>query len=387
MGIHSIIAPSSAHIWGKEGGCTGYVLMAQLYPETEETPEAADGSASHWVGACTLGSYAQGVEFALCSDFIGEICTENGVVITEEMADGAKVYVDDVLKICQERGLLGALQIEQRLEMPAIHELAFGTSDLWIYDPKAHELFAWDYKFGFETVEAYENWQTLMYLDGIVDKLGFKGIQDQDLKITLRIAQPRAFHRDGPVREWQTTGGALRGYTNILHANAHTALGPDAVCNTGSHCKNCSARTNCEAAITAGARLFEAASAPVPVIMTTAALATQATLVTRAYKHLKALKIGYESQIEGKVRAGEIVPGWTTEPTYGREKWDKPIEEVIAMGEMMGKDLRKLEAITPKAAVKLGVDEAVIKAYSTQPRTGVKVTQDNGTKAKQVFTL
>jgi hypothetical protein len=387
MSLHSIIAPSSAGIWGKPDGCTGYVLMAQLYPETEETPEAAEGSASHWVGADTLLSYGPDEDFKLCADYVGKVCPENGVVITEEMTDGASLYVGNVLKLCQERGLLGALQIEQRLEMPAIHELAFGTSDCWIYDSKAHELFAWDYKFGFEAVEAFENWQTLMYLDGIVDKLGFKGTHDQDLKITLRIVQPRAFHRDGPIREWKTTGGALRGYTNILHANAHTALGPDAVCNTGSHCKNCSARTNCEAAITAGARLFEAASAPAPVDISTAALATQATLVTRAYKHLKALKIGYDSQIEGKVRAGEIVPGWTTEATFGREKWDKPIAEVIAMGDMMGKDLRKLEAITPKAAVKSGIDEAVIKAYSTQPRTGVKVTQDNGTKAKQVFTI
>lgn len=386
MSLHSIIPPSSAGIWGKPGGCTGWVLMSQLYPETEETPEAADGSASHWVGADTLLSYRPDADFKLCADYVGKVCPENGVVITEEMVEGAALYVGDVLKVCQERGLLGALQVEQRLEMPAIHELAFGTSDNYIYDPKAHELFAWDYKFGFETVEAYENWQTLMYLDGIVDKLGFKGVQDQDLKITIRIAQPRAFHRDGPIREWQTTGGALRGYTNILHANAHTALGPDAVCNTGPHCKNCSARTNCEAAITAGARLFEAASAPVPVDMSTIALAVQATLVERAYKHLKSLRTGYHAQIEGKVRAGEIVPGWGTEPTFGNEKWSKPVGEVIAMGDMLGKDLRKPTAKTPKQAIKLGVDEAVIKAYSTQERTGVRVTQDNGTKAKQVFT-
>jgi hypothetical protein len=55
------------------------------------------------------------------------------------------------------------------------------------------------------------------------------------------------------------------------------------------------------------------------------------------------------------------------------------------MGDMLGKDLRKKEAITPKQAIKLGVDETVIKAYSTQPRTGVKIVPDNGNKAKQVF--
>jgi len=303
------------------------------------------------------------------------------------MVEGAELYVMDILKVCNERGLLRALHIEERLEMPAIHELSFGTPDCWAYDAKAHELFVWDYKFGFEIVEAYENWQSLDYLDGIVEKLGFKGIRDQDLKITIRIAQPRAPHRDGPIREWKTDGGTLRGYTNILHTNAEKSLGPDALCNTGPHCKNCSGRHACEAAITAGPRLFEAASAPVPVELSTPALATQLTLVTRAYRHLKALKIAYEAQVDGKVRAGEVVPGWTTEPTFGKEKWVGDVLEVIAMGDAMGKDLRKPTAVTPKQAIALGVDEAVIKAYSTQQRTGAKVVADNGTKAKQVFTL
>ena len=37
-------------------------------------------------------------------------------------------------------------------------------------------------------------------------------------------------------------------------------------------------------------------------------------------------------------------------------------------------------------AIKLGVDETVINAYSETPKTGIKLVPDNGNKAKQVFT-
>lgn len=385
--LHSILPPSSAGVWGKPDGCTGWVLMNQTYPETEETPESAEGSASHWVAAEVLTSYSVGDRLpAGCGDFVGGTCPENGVIITEEMAEGASVYVSDVLKVCNERGLLRGIRTEQRLEMPAIHELSFGTCDCYIYDPKAHELFIWDYKFGRVVVEAFENWQSLDYAEGVVEKLGFKGRQDQTLKISIRIAQPRAHHREGSVREWKTDGGALRAYTNIIHANAHEALGPNAKFRTGSHCYRCPGRHACPAALKAGMTLYEASAKPVPVELSPEALGVQLAIVKRARKQLEYLESGFEEQVKGLIRSGALIPGWMTEEGIGREKWDKPITEVIALGDMLNFDLRKPEdAITPNQAKKLGVDEAVITAYSTKPRTGLKIVPDNGNKAKQVF--
>ena len=66
----------------------------------------------------------------------------------------------------------------------------------------------------------------------------------------------------------------------------------------------------------------------------------------------------------------------------------KPVDEVISLGDLFGHDLRKpAEPITPKQAIKLGVDAAVIKEYSITPKTGIRVVPDNDNKAKQVFTL
>jgi hypothetical protein len=360
--------------------------MAQCYPETEETPEAAEGTASHEIAAQLIQDAARGFNGGKWADWEGKTAP-NGVVYTEEMFDGAKLYADDVAMIMRERSVFGgpSLGVEQRLEAPRIHELSFGTCDCFLFDRKTGELFIWDYKFGYELVEAFENWQSINYAAGIFDQFGVNGLEDQITTVRIRIAQPRAFHREGPIREWKVKGSDLRGYFNQLHAGAHKALGPNAECNTGPHCKHCPGRHACEAAITAGARLFEAASKPVPVELSDAALGVQLSLVKRARKHLEYLESGFEEQVAGRMRAGALIPGWGREDTYGRDKWDKPFEEVIAMGEMFGQDLRKKEPITPKQAIKLGVDEAVIKAYSSQPRTGVKIVPDNGNKAKQVF--
>jgi hypothetical protein len=115
------------------------------------------------------------------------------------------------------------------------------------------------------------------------------------------------------------------------------------------------------------------------------ALGVQFAIIQRARKQLEYLESGYEEQIKGLMRSGASVPGFRVEESVGRERWAKPIEEVVALGDMLGHDLRKRDAITPNQARKLGIDDAVIMAYSEKPRTGTKVVADNGNKAKQVF--
>jgi hypothetical protein len=56
------------------------------------------------------------------------------------------------------------------------------------------------------------------------------------------------------------------------------------------------------------------------------------------------------------------------------------------LGALFGLDLAKpANAVSPKQAVALGVDEAVISAYCETPTAGVCIVPDNLNKAKQVF--
>lgn len=387
MTTHSIIPPSSAGIWGKEGGCTAWVTMNQLYPETEQSQESLEGEASHEIGAGLIALAKVGLlNGDNASAWVGKTAT-NGIVFNEAMHEAASLYAHDVYDVMCKSGVFGGdnLGIEHHIEAPQIHELSQGTLDAFVFDHKKGHLYIWDYKYGFEVVEAFENWQLMNYAAGLLNKLQINGIHDQHLRVHLRVAQPRAYHRDGPIREWVVNASDLRPYFNQMHSNAHKALSDNATENTGNHCKHCPGRHACESSLKAGIQLYEAASAPVPVELSNMALGTQLSLIKRAINHLECLKTGFETQISLKLRSGQNVHGWNLEDTFGRQKWDKSFKEVSTLGDIMGVDLRKQEAVTPNQAIKLGIDEAVIMAYSSKSRTGVRVVPDNINKAKEVF--
>ena len=388
MGKHSIIPPSSAKIWGAPNGCTGWVSMSQMYPETEETEESKEGTASHEIGSTLILNQAVGQIAVDAPEFVGETA-DNGVIFTDEMFEAAKIYADDVGEVMRSTGVFGGINFgnEKHLTMPKIHELNEGTTDQFIFDRKTGHLYVWDYKFGYEIVEAFENWQSIDYTNGIFEKLKLNdGIADQHITVHIRIVQPRAFHRDGMIREWTVRGSDLRAHFNTLEMNAAESLGPNAKCRSGAHCRHCSARTNCEAGITMGMRMYEVVCKPTPLEMSPLAAGVQLSLIKRARKQLEYLESGFEEQIKGKIRKGITFPNWIVEQGMGRERWAKPVAEVIALGKVYGKDLKKPdEVITPTQARKKGMDAEMVKSYTEKPKTGMILVEDNGDKAKRLF--
>lgn len=386
MSGHSIIPPSSAGIWGAPEGCTAWPLMQQIYPETDESPEAAEGTASHEIGSTVICDAARGVSNTF-KNFEG-VTASNGVLYTEDMFDAAEMYANDVIDIMRTTGVFGGPHFgnEQRIEAKRINEQSFGTIDQFMFAKATGDLYVWDYKFGYDVVEAFENWQLINYTAGILERLAVNGIEDQYITVHFRIVQPRAHHRDGPIREWKVNASDLRSYFNILEMNAAEALSEKAVARSGSHCKHCTGRHACEAALKAGVKLYEVATQPMPLELSPEALGVQLAIVKRAAKQIEYLVSGFEEQAKGLIRSGVNVPGWITEQGVGREKWDKPVEEVIAMGDMMGYNLRKPEdVITPIQSKKLGIDEAVISAYSIKPNTEMKIVPDNINRVRQIF--
>ena len=387
-GVHSIIPPSSAGIWGKPLGCTGWPLMAASYPEPDDSPETLDGEASHEIGSDLISDYTRGPNQCRTVDKFVDQKASNGIIYTTEMYEAAKIYADDVGAIMHERNIFGGpcYGNEHKVYAPQIHEQSFGTLDQFIFDRPNNELFLWDYKYGFLLVEAFENWQGIDYLAGLINEFNIDGIEDQNIKVHLRIAQPRAFHRDGPIREWTFMLSDIRAHINHLSVNAHKALSNFSEIRTGSHCVYCSARHACPAALKAGTQLYEVALKPVPMELTPDALGVQLAIIKRAIKSLEYLESGYDEQVKNLIRGGTLIPGWMVENGRGRERWAKPAAEIITLGKLLKQDLAKpLEAITPNAARKLGIDDAVIKMYSKKPNTGLKIVSDNGNKAKQVF--
>lgn len=361
--------------------------MSQSFPETGETEHQRIGTAAHEVAAQYVESYARGAAY---NPKIGDV-TNDGVTIDDEMLEACEMYADDVRTVMIQAGTFAMpyLGIEQRLTMPRINSDSFGTSDCYIFDAKNRVIYVWDYKHGHDPVEVFENDQLINYVAGVVQKLKdhtpFIEEKNFDARVVLRVVQPRSFHRDGPIREWSTTLGALQPHFARLHTAAAENMSGIAPTRSGPHCKYCQARHGCESALNSGMQLYEVASQALPLDLSKRALAVQLSIVTAARKRLSAIEDGLSQQVETMIRKGESVPGYMTQPKQGRESWSVPVEEIHALGDMMGIDLRKQSAVTPKQAVKLGIDKDVISAYSAKTTSGIEVVPEDDKKLRLIF--
>lgn len=375
-GDHSIIAPSSAGIWGKPGGCTAFPVMASTYPEDGEREEAAEGTRAHELAASMIDMMrVNGLRGAEVS---------NGVPSDKEIYEGAKLFADDVLTVV-DLYPNAELYVEQQVHAKRIHIESYGTVDCFLFDRAANVLYIWDFKYGHGIVEAFENWQAINYAAGIFDTFGVNGLEDQVTTVHVRIVQPRAFHRDGAIREWIVNGGELRTYFNQLRNNAAQALSNNAELHTGSHCRYCPARHACPAALQAGVELWEAATAPQPIELTPEALGVQLAIEIRAIEQMELLKTGHEAQVKALIRKGVNVPGFVYETGVGREAWTVDVESVAAIGEAVGVATTKHVPLTPKQARDAGVPAEAVAALSERPKTAAKLVEDDGTNARRIF--
>lgn len=376
-GGHAFLPPSGAAAWV---ACPAWPSMTARYPQ-DDTPESMEGTAAHWVFEQT---------FAGQQTAFGQVAP-NGIVLTEEMLDGGDVYVETIDQDLARCGLdRSVLHVEQRVAMPEIHALNSGTPDTWFYAPSAHTLYEYDYKFGHDFVDAFQNWQLVDYEAGIIDVLAHMWGQppaefDQHLWVEFVVVQPRNYDRAGPVRRWRVKACDLRAMHNRLRSAAERAVVPEPVAQPGDQCEHCPGRHACNALQREGYRAAAKAGSSVPVELPPAALATELRMLRSAQVMLKARVTGLEEETFARVRRGESVPGFGMEPTFGREGWSQPAGAVIAMGQMLGKDISKPGVLTPKQAIKAGMPEALVKSMTTQESKGLKLVEVDSTAAAKVF--
>jgi hypothetical protein len=307
------------------------------------------------------------------------------------MVECAGVYVQAVAASMGEHR--PALVVEQPMVCAEIHPECWGTPDLWYFIPATWELHIWDYKHGFGIVDPYENYQLLCYSSGalcqIATQMGMTmGQIDQKVTIVMHICQPRPFHVLGPVREWRQTAWFLRGYINTMANAAAKALQPNPECKTGPHCLYCGgAKADaCEALRKASYLGVDYCESTAAQQLTPGALSREIAVLQRIQALVKARLQGMEQQAIGVIKTGAVVPGWGIETGKGRQTWNRPVEEVVALGQMMGLELAAPTAvITPAQARKLGLPAELVDAYSIVPSTGEKLVATGGSLASLVF--
>ena len=343
--------------------------MAMTAPQGEPTEQSLLGDLAHEIGAAKIGHHFNKNEAPECDDL--------------EMDKHTDLYLQDFLKYwaypCNS-------MVEGRVAIPEVHSACFGTPDAWQYHQDTRKLIVWDFKYGMRLVEEFENRQGITYAVGLHTLLTQTMGLPAPNEIEIRIVQPRGFHKEGPIRSWTFSGARLAGYANELAQGAERALSADAKLHTGAHCRDCDARFQCPAAISAGVAMFEMTMGAEPADMTPESMAFLLTTVRRAADALAYLDTGLSAQIEARAKKGQGFPGWYVEGGSGAMKWTKTPEEIKALGAMMGVELLKApEPMTPTQAVAAGIPKELIEQYSTRPKTAAKLKPVSILDARKAF--
>ena len=378
-GEHAPLAPSSAPQWGR---CAGSVAANLNAPDTSGQ-RTREGEAAHWIGAeCLLAG--PGVTAAI--SFMGQTAP-NGVVVDEEMCEGAQEWVNDVFNTAAEHGAIHGLTVETRTHATQIHEHCWGTYDAAIWLPEVRTLYLWDYKHGHREVSAFENLQLVCYVAGLANDYPIH----TDTTIVMRIIQPFCYHATTPTYEWRITYGELLPYIDQLREAAERAM-TDPVLTPGLHCRDCAAVGRCASARRYGYSIISYVNEPYQIeTMDGPAKAAERSILSDGLKVMKARLDAIEDDLRADVSKGDHSSGLTIQNKQGRTKWSVPASQVIAFAKQFGADVSKEATLTPAQAIKKvpaearKVFEQALPLLTTRSSTGVSLVPADSSHTARAF--
>lgn len=236
--------------------CPGSVQMSEDQPN-KSTVFALEGTAAHefnefiisnghdprdWLGGVVdLEATGDELKFLKSGGNI-DVDRERYFKIDEEMVDGCELTIETIERYYS-RVDGDELMLETRLDMSWVHPKLFGTGDILIYKRRAKQLVVLDYKYGSGHVVEVSTPQVRTYAIGAAKMFEKEGVET----VTLVIIQPRAYHKDGAVREETIEVFDLYEFESTLAIHAKATDDPDAELVAGEHCKFCPAAWGCPA--------------------------------------------------------------------------------------------------------------------------------------------
>lgn len=293
---HSPKGASSAERWMNCSGSSA-LLKGLSFPETDEPEWTSLGTAAH---ALAWHCLIQGAD---TWEMVGmELMT--GHKVDQNMADAVQEY----LGYCRQFMLPGVTTlIETRIgEKPENrpHPDFYGTVDFSARS--ADWLRVVDYKHGEGiVVEPFQNTQMKYYAFGLLHERRRRGVDvRRDLPVILAIVQPRAFHIEGGIREWETTAGEIMDWGDNVLIPQMNAVEIETEFNAGSWCRFCPAKLFCP--LLTG--LFGAAAKTDPKIIP----ALSAERLGLEYEQREAVKFymkALDEEVYRRNMTGNTVPG------------------------------------------------------------------------------
>ena len=359
------LRPSAAHAWGR---CAGYAAInaavrALIDGGDHEVRE--DGTACHWL------SY----ELAHDRKPAPGTLSPNGRELTEEMYAAAKLYLDELA------GWYLGVVLEQTLPVSAVFRYCQdGTPDAYAVDTTL--LRVADLKFGFTPVEVWRNAQLIVYTWTLLCL--YPTVTD----VILTIVQPRANHREGPIRHWHTTREELRPLAEALQQALENAMLPNPICTVTDACENCGGAHACTALAAAGGRGVDLAHDSTPHELDPVQLGYELSKLERAYKNIEHRIHGLSAQAESIIRGGGRVPGYGRERAGTRWRWrDDKHHAVEVLGKIFGVDVHAPIKLRTPAQLRHefpGLD--VQSLFAEQPTGELRLKATDPNEAIKAFT-
>ncbi len=360
---HAEYAPSSMYL---TVNCPGWKKQASLLPPEGETEASREGDAGHAVAAFMATNVGDSLP-AVGSTH------DNGVEITEEMLDGAALWVE---------ALEGyPARIETPVQITRVHPTkCWGTPDARQWAAPSKILRAADYKFGHGFVDEFENWQLLAYMVGMADELGI--FDDPEVRYEMTVVQPR-YYNGNPIRTWTIQGEGLKHYAARMFYAVQEAEGPNPRVMSGTHCTYCPARATCGTYRKTVMNAVDFAGRADPMATTPEDVGRELKVVQEFIKRLEARETGLVALAEAMIRAGKRVPHFSFEQTVGRLTWTGDISTVEMIAQLQGKSIMApAKPITPTQAMQRKVlDTAVISQYAARPNGSFKLVPDTKTRS------
>lgn len=291
--------------------------------------------------------------------------------------------------------------LERRVSPPVSNAPgeADGFCDILIWCPDVATLYVMDYKHGAGVSKnVVDNKQVKQYGAGAL--YGPDPVVDPQLVdvVVLTIIQPRAFHKDGMTREYETTPWELYEYLGELdewiadNLDPKAALVPDDGGKTTDHCRFCDAKTICPAReAKALAPLVEVSNKLMTIEDVTApALPEPSSLdmlklgrIRSASAMLKKWLDDVEEHVKELLMQGYDVPGAKLVEVKARRVWyGDEADTAQKAATLAGKSVDEIMT-KPKLLPLTQVEAMVVEAYKQNAPHGQK--KKAAEEAKRVF--
>ena len=343
------LRPSGSSFWTK---CAAYPQFVQNTGPKPGTDAAREGTCAAWVAEVVIND---GVPL---DDMLGRF-HENGVEVDADMIRHLADYIDALTKI-------GGGTMSAEVHSKFIPGLLEGTADAasyheFVFDPVLRVV---DLKYGYSTVDEFENTQLGIYAGGF--------LADHHTHVEMTIFQPRAPHPSGPCRTWSVTRAEFLRFTDHLREQAMRTQQVSVIATPGKHCVNCDAAHACRALAMSVYSLWDVIEDTRLHHLTPAELAQELDMIDRMESVLTARATAARAQAETLIKNGGMVPGWTMLSRAGKKylKEDPDLIEALTGVSPWEKKLK-----TPAQMIRDGVPKTVVDIMSSTPEIGRKLSR------------